>query len=95
MKSTKEKYQKVKSLEELKTLDDGSGEKEWLEVFIVLNSGLRSSKRVSYDQKRKKFKVVNEIDDSEQELTEKQMMNKNYTNIGYAITENSLFYHNE
>jgi hypothetical protein len=57
-------------------------EEQDAEFFILLNGYLRSSKR---------FFIINFIDDTEQELTEAQLMNKGYTNIGYAMTKGALF----
>ncbi len=79
-------YQRVKSLAHLKKLSTGG-----VEFFITLNFGLRSYKRVAWDEKRKRFKIVNHIDGSRESLTEKQLMDRAYTNIGYAIKLGSLF----
>ena len=61
------------------------------EFFILLNGGLRSSKRIIWDENDKLFYIVNYIDDTEQELTEVQLMDKEHTNIGYAMTKGALF----
>ena len=79
-------YQRVKSLAHLKKLSTGG-----VEFFIVLNFGLRSYKRVAWDEKRKRFRIVNHIDGTKQSLTEKQVTGRAYTNIGYAIKLGSLF----
>lgn len=77
----------VKSTDQLKTiLADG----ETKDFFILLNFGLRSSKAISYDGSST-FYVLNEIDDTEQELTEQELMNSDITNIGKAIN-NGAFY---
>ena len=79
----------ITSLEELKkeaTYDD----KSVADFFIILNGGLRSSKRVTYFPDTDTYDVLNEIDDSYQEdLTEEQLSNE--THILYAI-ENGAFY---
>jgi uncharacterized protein YaaR (DUF327 family) len=49
-----------------------------------------SRKDIQYDQKSKKYRIINWIDDTEQNLTEKQLMSKNLTNIGEALNKNSL-----
>ena len=81
--------QKINSIEELKkeaTYDD----KSVADFFIMLNGGLRSSKRVTYFPDTDTYDVLNEIDDSYQEdLTEEQLRNE--THIVYAI-ENGAFY---
>ena len=77
----------VKSTNQLKTiLADG----ETKDFFILLNFGLRSSKAISYDGSST-FYVLNEIDGTEQELTEQELMNSDITNIGKAIN-NGAFY---
>ena len=77
----------VKSTDQLKTiLADG----ETKDFFILLNFVLRSSKAISYDGSST-FYVLNEIDGTEQELTEQELMNSDLTNIGKAIN-NGAFY---
>ena len=77
----------VKSTDQLKSiLADG----ETKDFFILLNFGLRSSKAISYDGSST-FYVLNEIDGTEQELTEQELMNSDITNIGKAIN-NGAFY---
>jgi hypothetical protein len=61
------------------------------EFFIRLKGCLRSSKYINWDDKEKCFVVWNYIDDTEQELTEAQLMDQDFTNIGYAITRGALF----
>lgn len=79
--------QQVKSIDQLKTiLADG----ETKDFFILLHFGLRSSKAISFDGDNT-FYVLNEIDDTEQELTEQELMNNDLTNIGKAIN-NGVFY---
>lgn len=77
----------VKSVNQLKTiLTDG----ETKDFFILLNFGLRSSKAISFDGDNT-FYVLNEIDGTEQELTEQELMDSDITNIGKAIN-NGAFY---
>ena len=54
-----------------------------------LKGYLRSSKRIVWDEEDKRFFIFNYIDDTEQELTEAQLMDRDYTNIGYAMTRGS------
>ncbi len=79
---------KITSMEQLKkeSKDQWDGE-----FFILLNGNLRSSKRIVWEEEEKQFFITNFIDDSEQELTEAQLMDKRYTNIGYAMTKGALF----
>ncbi len=77
---------KIKSVAELKRLSKD----EPLECFISLAGGLvRSSKNIMFMDNY--FSVINEIDDTEQTLTEKQLMDEEYTNIGVAIKRGALF----
>jgi hypothetical protein len=79
--------QKISSLEELK-----EAARNGAEFFILLAGGLlRSSKYISYDPMEDRFWIWNLIDDSEQSLLAKNVMEKQYTNIGEAI-QNGCFY---
>ena len=78
----------ITSMEQLKK--EAQDEQD-AEFFILLNNCLRSSKRIVWEEDEKRFFVINYIDDFEQELTEKQLMDKSYTNIGFAMEKGSLF----
>lgn len=75
----------IKDLKQLKTLA-----KDGLEVSIVLNGGLRSSKYIVWDSHVRKFFITNYIDGSDESLTEKQLMDEEYTNIGKALLKGAL-----
>jgi hypothetical protein len=79
---------KITSMEQLKI---EAKDQEDVEFFILLRGYLRSSKRIVWEEDEKKFFIINFIDDSKQELTEAQLMDKAYTNIGYAMTKGALF----
>jgi hypothetical protein len=79
---------KITSMEQLKKEAKGQWDAEF---FILLKGNLRSSKRIVWEEEEKQFFIINFIDDSEQELTEVQLMDKGYTNIGYAMTKGALF----
>jgi len=79
------KDKRVKTIEQLKTLAENG-----LDCFILLNGGLRSSKHIRYHSDDNSFYVLNLIDDSEQELTEAQILDSSYTNIGEAIKKGAL-----
>ena len=82
--------QKIISLEQLKKESTYDDKKGMAEFFILLNFGLRSSKRIAYYPDTNTFDVHNEIDDSyEEDLTEEQLRNE--THIVLAI-ENDAFY---
>ena len=57
--------------------------------FLLLNKFMRSSKWISWDGS--KFYIMNEIDGSEQRLTERQIRNPYYSNIGLALDKGFLF----
>lgn len=81
------KITRVKSLDELKQICDG----RMRDFFIQLNFGIRSTKSISYDRSTDKFYIVNIIDDSEQELNSKEIMDDKNSYIGKAI-EFGAFY---
>jgi len=76
---------RIRTIQQLKELA-----KNGLDCFILLNGGLRSSKHIRYYPDDNSFYVLNFIDDSEQELTESQILDKAYTNIGEAIEKGAL-----
>jgi len=79
------KDRRVRTIEQLKKLAENG-----LDCFILLNGGLRSSKHIRYYPDDKSFYVLNLIDDSEQELTEAQILDSSYTNIGEAMRKVAL-----
>ena len=78
----------IKSLEQLKKESDNGAE-----FFILLGKSgiLKSSKWILWDSEENKYFIRNYIDETEQELTENQLMDKEYTNIGHAITKGALY----
>lgn len=77
-------YQKINSLEELKQKALNNN----LECFLLLNGGFRSSKVISYYED-KTFYILNEIDGSEEELTEEEL--EKLTLIPEAIEKGALY----
>ncbi len=61
------------------------------EFFILLRFNLRSTKWIEWDAQSEVFNVINFIDGSEQTLTEKQIMDKEWSLIGHAITSGCLY----
>lgn len=61
------------------------------DFFILSNHNLRSSKRIEWDEEEKRFFILKLIDDSEQVLTEEQVVDTGYTNSGYAMTKGAFF----
>ena len=84
---TKKTTQKaITSITKLRELTNKEAKTFWL----VLNHGLYSKKKIKYNTKTKTFSILNFIDDSRQKLTEKQMNNQKFTNIGLAIKKHAL-----
>jgi hypothetical protein len=61
------------------------------EFFIHLRFNLRSTKWIEWDAQSRVFNVINFIDGSEQVLTEKQIMDPQWSLIGHAITSGCLY----
>jgi len=85
MTKQKTEDKRIKTIEQLKELA-----KNGLDCFILLNGGLRSSKHIRFHPDDNSFYVFNLIDDSEQELTETQILDSAYTNIGEAMKKGAL-----
>lgn len=83
-------YKKIGSIKDLKTFFKKKNNNESYEFFIQLNLG-RSWKTMSYDKITKKFWIENQIDGSEQFLTEKELFDKSKTLIGKAINEGQFY----
>ena len=79
------KDRRIRTVEQLKELA-----KKGMECCIRLNGGLRSSKFIEYNPDDNSFYVFNYIDDSEQRLTESQILDSEYTNIGEALEKGAL-----
>ena len=77
-------YTKIKSVEDLKSRCYN----EMNDFFIYLGIG-RSSKDIYYDSDLNKFEIHNNIDDTEQLLTEGELFTK--SNIGEAITRGNFY----
>lgn len=85
MKKTKNQF--VTSIEQLIKLI----KKDNYNYAVVLGGGgIYSRKDIDYNEKTKKFKIINHIDETKQNLTKKQLMNPDYTLIGKAMSLNSL-----
>ena len=87
MTKQKTKDRRIRTIEQLKEL---ARDENGLDCFILLNGGLRSSKHIRYYHDDNSFFVLNLIDDSEQELTEAQILSSDYTNIGEAMKKGAL-----
>lgn len=79
------KYLKVESTENLKELLRAGN----TEFFIMLNGGLRSSKIITMSKDEQTFCIENEIDGSEEELSESEIWF--FSNIGKAIDKGAFF----
>ncbi len=87
MTKQKNKDKRIRTIEHLKELARGES---GLDCYILLNGGLRSSKHIRYYPDDNSFYVLNLIDDSEQELTEVQILDGDYSNIGEAMKKGAL-----
>lgn len=98
----KKKPIQIKSLEQLKDIllvnyhEEEGLMGDYLDFALVLNGGCFSRKEIAVYRtpktKQLRFDIRNCIDDSRQSLSEKQIMDSRYTNIGEAIIKGS-FYH--
>ena len=79
------KDRRIRTIDQLKELA-----KNGLDCFILLNGNMRSSKHIRYYPDDNSFYVLNLIDDSEQELTESQIRDSAYSNIGEAMKKGAL-----
>lgn len=61
-----------------------------IECFISFGIA-RSSKSIFFDEDEGKFSILNEIDDSEQMLSEDELNDECLTNIGKAIKHNAFY----
>lgn len=86
-KKNKQTFTRINSLDELKQMCNGVTK----DFFIQLNFGIRSSKNISYNKDTDTFYILNEIDDTKQELNSQTIMDEDYTNIGKAITFGSFY----
>lgn len=57
---------------------------------ILLNHNLRSSKWIVWNDYNKVFFITNLIDGSEPKLTEQEIMDRQYTNIGFTMIKGAL-----
>ena len=73
---------KIENIEQLKEESKNAGE-----FFIILNFGLRSSKRIWWNGTH--FFIYNYIDDTEMKLTPEELVEK--TNICKAIDKGAFF----
>ncbi len=87
MKDNEITDRRIKTIEQLKEL---AKDENGIDCFILLNGGLRSSKHIRYYPDDNSFYVLNLIDSSEQELTESQILDSSFTNIGEAMKKGAL-----
>lgn len=75
----------IRNIQELKEL---ASDEDGIECFIALADGIaRSGKNIYYQENM--FYITNEIDESEQDLTEEELHTK--SNIGEALLKKSLY----
>lgn len=85
----KNDYTKINSIAELKK----AIENDHFEFFIVVGGFARSSKNIQMTEDNK-FSIINEIDDTEQILTEEEIEKSELTNIGKAMKLGSFYCYN-
>lgn len=78
----------IENIEQLK-LESGIDQQGFLNCFIALNGGARSSKQIRYDKNDKIFHVLNEIDGSFQSLSETELSSNSL--IAEAIEKKALY----
>lgn len=88
---TKSKYKKIKDIKQLKAILTKHGTDDGYMDFFISFGLFRSSKEMMYEKETGLFLINNCIDDTEQDLTEKQLSNKKYTNIGEAIKKGAFY----
>ena len=85
MTKAKKEDRRIRTIEQLKKLAE-----KGMECFILLNGGLRSSKFIRHDRETNSFYIFNYIDDTEQTLTEAQILDSDYCNIREAMEKGAL-----
>ncbi len=82
-------YVQIKNLEHFKS--EALNKNEDFEDFFVLLAGglVKSSKRISYRSNFKKFLIINEIDESYQEVKLNELGNE--TNLMEAISKKAFY----
>ena len=79
------KYIKIQNLEHFNsTLTE-----EPQDYFILINSHIRSSKSIFKDGD--KYNILNEVDGSEDLLTEEELFDTDITHVGSCLTSGNLF----
>lgn len=87
-----EKFIQVTSLDQLKELIKKNGEDVCHECFVQTGLG-RSWKLISHcPTAEKPWFITNEIDESEQELTDEELFDANLTHVGDAINKGAFYY---
>ena len=80
------KLGKITTIDELKKLAAGP---DGLDCAIALQGGLKSSKHIAY--KSPMFYIWNLMDDTTDILTEEQLFDRSFSNVGYALSQGMLF----
>ncbi len=75
----------INNLEELKEVCSENA----VDIFIYLCAGVRSSKNISYNKDKDTWYILNEIDDTEQEVRTENLDEE--TNIIKALNKKTLF----
>lgn len=79
-------YKKITTIEELNdALNEGCTD------FVITNGIVRSSKFITYGDNDGEYEIINLIDDSRQILTEAQLLDPEWSNIGTAMKNGAFF----
>lgn len=78
---------RIRSVSQLKRM----AKRQQVRCFIQLYYGARSSKLIRYNPDNGLFRIVNEIDDTHQQLTADELMDNRRTNTGQALRAGALY----
>jgi hypothetical protein len=80
---------RINNIKKLKSL---ASHENGLDCFISLNFSIKSSKHIQWIPAEKLFYILNEVDNTEQNLKEEELLDENITNIGKALKLGALYY---
>ena len=80
----------MQRINSIKQLDFLLEKLEQVDCFISLNGGIRSSKSI-WKQEDGVYTILNEMDDSENNLTKDELFDTQKTLVGEAMKKGSLF----
>lgn len=79
-------YQKITTIEELNNaINKGCND------FVITNGIVKSSKFITFGDNDGEYEIINLVDDSRQILTETQLLEPAWSNIGLAMRNGTFF----